>query len=76
MTVAILKYDLSDEGDRSDFRLAQNAGGFHSTLWDLDQFLRGRLKYEELPEEVDTALRAVRDKLWELMADNEVRFEP
>lgn len=61
--IGILKFKLPE--DRGEFEAAQKGGAYKGALQELDNYLRGRLKYEELTEEVSTALQAVRDKLHE-----------
>ena len=41
---AKLEYELPE--DINEFKLACNAREYHSALWDLDQHLRGYLKYD------------------------------
>jgi hypothetical protein len=58
---AILEFNLPEE--REEFNHATNAVAYIAALQELDNHLRGRLKYEELPEEVHDALQSVRDFL-------------
>ena len=59
--------------EQSEFKLAQKGGEYLAALQELDNYLRGRLKYEEdLPdivrealEEVRTRLHAYVDGIWE-----------
>lgn len=65
---AILKFNLPEENQ--EFELATKAPKMYSTLWEFDQWLRSEIKYsgrEELDE--------IRDKLRELMSNNNIDFD-
>jgi len=64
---AILEFQLPE--DNQEFELATKASKMYCTLWELDQWLRGEIKYngKELDE--------VRDKLRGLMNDNRIDFD-
>ncbi len=64
---AILEFSFPE--DNQEFELATKALKMYSTLWDLDVWLRGEVKYHER-EEFDE----VRNKLRELMSDNGIDF--
>jgi hypothetical protein len=70
---AILEFNLPD--DDQDFTLANNASKYWSSLWELDQHLRGLTKYGELSDDVYKALTETRDKLREIMSDNGVSLD-
>lgn len=61
MSKVILEFDMYE--DQEAYKHALNAGKYIAALQELDNYLRGRLKYEELPENVANALQEVRDKL-------------
>ena len=65
---ATLEFNLPD--DNQDFELATKASKMFSTLWELDSWLRGEVKYHER-EEFDE----VRDKLRELMSGNGIDLD-
>ena len=70
---ATLKFPLPE--CQSEFDDAVNGWRWKQVVWELDEdYLRSRLKYEELSEEVDAALQAVRDRLHEIMDGNGVRL--
>jgi len=64
MPKAILEFDLPEETE--DFQYAVKGSHFACVIDELDNFLRAKLKYEELTDEQDACYQAVRDKLWEL----------
>ena len=67
MPKATLEYNLPEEQD--EFELAANAGKYYSVLWDLDQYLRNKVKYaaEDVPEEYTNAMDETRTKLMKLL---------
>jgi hypothetical protein len=71
---AILKFSIPKE--EVDFMIAVKATEYHSTLWDIDQYLRNKIKYNEqnLPEECVEQLQFVRDKLNECMKDRNIQL--
>ena len=74
---AILKFDLPE--DKEDFEVASKAMDWSILAWDIDQYIRNRLKYQT--EKLDTSsakeeLELLRNELHELMEDNGLRFSP
>lgn len=67
---ATMEFDLYEE--RDEFDEAVNGRKYKMVLWNMDQYLRGKLKYEDLPEGVEDALQKTRDKLHELADDEGV----
>lgn len=72
MPKTTLTFSLPEEAEL--LHLALNGAGYHAALWDLDQYLRSRLKYELLPADVADALQAVRDQLYACMQAEDVSF--
>lgn len=70
MPKGILEFSLPEEED--EFKTAQDGGGYKCVLSDMDNYLRGRIKYEELPKDVEHALRLARQRLQDLAADYDV----
>ena len=70
---ATLEYNLPD--DREDFELACNGYKYYSVLWDFDQHLRSKIKYDEsLSQEVHDTYQEIREKLREFMNDSDLSF--
>jgi len=69
---AILEFTLPEENE--EFKTAQNGANYSIALWDLDQYLRSKLKYEELSEEQHQAYQDIRGKLYELMQERDIDF--
>ena len=65
---AKLEFDLPEEQD--DFEVASNGWKYCSVLFDLDNFLRNKLKYEKLTEEQDKAYSEVRELLWNTLRND------
>jgi vacuolar-type H+-ATPase catalytic subunit A/Vma1 len=72
---AILEFNLPD--DQVEYDLANNGRKFWSVLWELDQDLRAKTKYapDDLPQDKYEAYQEVRDKLYELMSEDNISFD-
>lgn len=69
--IAKLIYNLDKPEDVEEHRLAMNGRNMSIVLHELDNYLRARLKYEELSEPVYEALQLCRDRLHELRNEYE-----
>jgi len=68
---AILEFSLPE--DSIEFDITCKANKYYSTLWDLDQWLRGVIKYDDsLSDEQEVVYQKVRDKLHETLDSNDV----
>ncbi len=65
---AILEFNLPE--DSEDFDLAKNGPKYKLILDELDNYLRAKLKYEDLPDDVYDELSRTREKLNELCQEN------
>jgi hypothetical protein len=73
MAEIILKFK---EDEFEDARTALDGWKWKMVMWDLDQYLRAELKYnEKLSAETDRAYQAVRDKIREILDDNNLNIE-
>jgi hypothetical protein len=72
---AILEFNLPD--DQEDFTLANNALNFWRVLYELDQELRAKTKYasDDMPEDVYIAYSQIRERLHELINENNVNLD-
>lgn len=68
MTEHTIKFTLPE--DKHDLTYAMKGLDLYLSLWDMDQWLRGEIKYQGRNE-----LQEVRDKLYELMRDRNVNFD-
>jgi len=72
---AILEFNLPE--DRTDYQMVNDASKMFHTLWEMKQWLRGQVKYapDEMSEEAYDAFEQCRDKLNELLIDNNLDLE-
>ena len=75
MAKITIEFDLDEE--REDMESAINGWKWKMIVWDLDQHLRGQLKYNDhnLTEEAYDALEKTREHLRELMYDNGLKLD-
>jgi hypothetical protein len=64
---ATLTFTLPEE--QEEFYLAAKGADWRMVVEDMDAHLRSKLKYEDLPEDVDAALDAARQHLHALVAE-------
>ena len=74
---AILKFDLPD--DKTEFEAATKSMDWAIMAWDIDQYIRNRLKYQT--EKLDTSsakeeLELLRNELHSMMEDSGLQFLP
>ena len=74
MPTVTFTFNMPEE--KVEFDLAYNGSDYHNCLWELDQVLRGWIKYGHEFKDVDEALDKAREALYEIMKDNEVDFKP
>lgn len=67
---AILEFNLPE--DAREHNLAARAGNMYSSLWELDQWLRGKIKYGHDFKSADEALEASRKELHDILDSNSV----
>jgi len=62
--------------DKDEMEMCLNGMKWYLLAWELDQYLRGRLKYEDnLSEDAYKALDEARDKLHELRSEDGLTFD-
>lgn len=71
---AILEFDLPE--DNIEFELANNARKYSIVLWELDQWLRSKIKYspDTMSDDTYNAYVACREELRELMNNEGINF--
>lgn len=67
---AILEFNLPDEN--YEYLNAINGTKFRSVLWDLDQWMRAKLKFEDLSDGAYDAIKETRDQLQALLQDENI----
>ena len=71
---AILEFNLPE--DKSDFNLAIKGSDWWYVCWQMDQYLRKKIKYDEtLSEDVHNTYEDVRDELRRMMNESNVSFD-
>lgn len=70
-----LEFNLPEE--QSDFKLASNATSWYLVAWDMDQYLRDKIKYPEdtKSDEYYEALEQVRKEFWDIMTHRGLDFD-
>ena len=74
---AILKFELPD--DKVEFEAATKSMDWAILAWDIDQYIRSRLKYQT--EKLDSSsakeeLELLRNELYDLMKNDGLQFPP
>ena len=70
---AILKFQLPEE--EQEFNLCTQAATWKDTCFELDQYLRSKLKYEDLSDKEYTIYEQIRTNLRHIMTDNNLNFD-
>jgi len=74
---AILKFELPE--DKEEFDAATKGMDWAILAWDIDQWIRNRLKHQTEKLQTSSAkeeLELLRNELHELMQDNGLQFPP
>ena len=63
--------------DRYDYDMAVNGSNWHHVAWEMYQYLRGKTKYpsDDDHDEYIQAMSDCKDKLFEIMRENNVDFD-
>jgi hypothetical protein len=69
MPKAIIEFNLPEE--QEEFNNFNNTGKYYSALWDIDQYMRNKIKYasDDTPELYREAIQMVRDEFWKIMKE-------
>ena len=72
---AILEFNLPD--DDHEFEMATKGAHFHSVLWEMDQYLRGKIKYapDDMSDDTLKTFEESRSQLHEIMSSYNVSFD-
>lgn len=70
---ATITFNLPEE--EHEYRNAVDGAKMRSILWEIDQWLRAKLKYEELTDEQYDAFKETRDELIKLLIEENVDIE-
>ena len=66
MTIATLKYDLSDPDDNEVFMLAVHSRAMADCLWDIQQMIRKVVKYESEGMTGEDASQRIYEQFFEI----------
>jgi hypothetical protein len=76
MAKAILEFDLNEVEDVTAHKRAVKAIDMAIVLWDMDQYLRNQLKYnDKITGEVYDALDKAREQLREFMNEHNISLD-
>jgi hypothetical protein len=68
--------EFSDEDAAEDAKTALDGWKWKHSMWELDQELRNRMKYEQnMTDDLYKALESLRDKIREILSDNNLTME-
>jgi hypothetical protein len=70
---AVLEFDLPEENHA--WYMAVNASGMYSVLHDYDQWLRSKIKYEDLNDDKHQVFQACRDQLRTLLYEENIDLD-
>lgn len=70
---AILKFKLPE--DNHEFTNAVNGAKMKSILWDLKEYFRDRLKYEELDEVQGKTIQECSEHFWNLINSENIDID-
>jgi hypothetical protein len=74
MGKVILEFDSTE--DQSEINFALNGYKWYLAVWDMDQYLREQIKYNQnLTEDQYKVLEEAREKLSEIKSDYNLSFE-
>jgi hypothetical protein len=67
MPKVTIEYNFPEEKD--EFDQTNNAAKYYAVLWDIDQYMRNKVKYasDGTPSLYREAIQMVRDEFWRLM---------
>lgn len=73
---AILEFNFENEYDSTQYKRATKAYETVLSLWEIDQFLRNELKYnDKLSEEEYKVLEQVRNEFYNIINNNGVNLD-
>ena len=73
MAKVTIEFNTIEEKD--ELELCINANKWYNIVWDYNEYLRSRLKYDELSDDAYKAIEEVREKLHELLNDEGLKID-
>lgn len=75
MAKATLEFNLDESDDRDAHMRAVKSLSMALALWEMDQYLRAECKYGELSDDAYTTTEKAREKLREILNENNLTFD-
>ena len=73
---ATLEFDLNEQEDITAHKRAVKALDMAVALWDIDQYLRTQVKYNEaLSQEAHDAFESAREKFYEILNERNINID-
>jgi hypothetical protein len=72
MPKVTIEFNSIDE--QHELELCINASKWYSIVWDYSEYLRTKIKYDELSDDAYKAIEEVREKLHELLNDEGLKL--
>jgi hypothetical protein len=73
---ATLEFDLNEQEDVTAHKRAVKALDMAVALWDIDQYLRTQVKYNEaLSQEAHDAFESAREKFYEILNERNINID-
>jgi hypothetical protein len=73
MTIATIKYDLSDEDDALDYKLAAKSRDMSFALWKISQAWKA-FKHSEKSQEFHDGVEAMNELICEALSDYDINI--
>jgi hypothetical protein len=72
---AILKFSLPN--DKWEFKMANESAAMHSVIWDMDQWLRKKIKHapDTMSEDIYNTFEVCREQLHEFINEYNINLE-
>jgi hypothetical protein len=67
---ATIEFNLPE--DQTEFEIATNANKYYSALFNFQQYIRNKLKHEELTPEQESVVEKIQSDFLEMLYDEEV----
>jgi hypothetical protein len=72
MAKAALSWDLDEPDDYQDFKMAVNARGMNSALFEMANYIRTEAKHGDYTDDGYDVLDKIRCKFYDILSDNGV----
>ena len=73
MAKVTIEFNTIEEKD--ELELCINANKWYNIVWDYNEYLRSRLKYDELSDDAYKAIEEFREKLHELLNNEGLKLD-